>query len=164
MALIDYTTYDDVRAILGVSVDEIEDVTLGLEVYESYLETELEDVGANLAADYAAVAALSEATRTPVEKKFLRTTRLFAAYACAKQLTVSLPMFGPKDISDGKATVSRFADSPYREVVKRVGQEYDRLKLVLVDAYAGLSSTTGATTVRVFLGTTGLAVDPVTNS
>jgi hypothetical protein len=91
-------------------------------------------------------------------------TRLFASYATAKQLTASLPMFGPKDISDGKATVSRFAASPYKDVVKGIAQEYDRIKGLLSDAYLALTSASSTTTVRSYLGSTGLSVDPVTGS
>lgn len=164
MSLIDYTTPSDIRALLGVSEDEISDATLSLEVYDAYLASELEDIGADLAATYSTVAVVPEAARTSAQKKFYRLTRLFSSYAAAKQLTTSLPMFGPKDISDGKATVSRFADSPYRDVVKRITQEYDRLKSLLAEAFAGLTSSTGTSTQRVYLGSTGLATDPVTNS
>ena len=164
MALLDYTTYEDVRALIGVSSDELEDATLGLEVYETYLISEFEEIGENLVSDFETVAMVSEATRTTQQKRFYRMTRLFASYATAKQLTASLPMFGPKDISDGKATVSRFAASPYKDVVKGIAQEYDRIKGLLSDAYLALTSASSTTTVRSYLGSTGLSVDPVTGS
>ena len=41
MALLTYTTYDDIRAALGVSSDEIEDATLSLSLYELNLTSDL---------------------------------------------------------------------------------------------------------------------------
>ena len=36
----EYTTYDDVRAALGVSVDDLEDSTLALDLYADMLDVE----------------------------------------------------------------------------------------------------------------------------
>lgn len=161
MALTDFTSYDDIRAVLGVSTFELSDETLGLEVYEMYLTSEMEDIAADLLTSYATVVTTAEASRTPAQAKFFRQTRLFATYATAKQLTASLPMFGPKETSDGKASVSRFADSPYRDVVKRIGQEYDRLKERLESAYLGLASGSYTATARAMFAPVGLDIDPV---
>lgn len=55
MLITDYTTYDDVRAVLGVSTDELEDTTLALETYASALLLDLEDVDVALPAAYSAL-------------------------------------------------------------------------------------------------------------
>lgn len=160
MSILDYTTYDDIRAVLGVSTDELEDTTLDLEIYDSGLVLDLEDVDLGLSDAYLAL----PATRTATQDRFHRTVRMFAAYSVARQLTASLPMFGPKDISDGKATVTRFADSPYKETIKRVQAEFDRCRTRLEKAYAGLSSGAYTLTIPTFLSVASPSTDPVTNT
>ena len=161
--LTDYTTYNDIRSALGVSVDEIDDATLALETHDNHLQFELEEVNANLASAYATVAAITPTSRTAPQSKLYRATRLFATLAVANSLAGSLPMFGPKDISDGKATVSRFADAPYKAVIKSVQGQYginrDRVK----QAYAELSSSSSAVTARSYISAARPVIDPVTS-
>lgn len=163
MEIINFTTFNDIRAVLGVSDDEIEDATLSLDIFELNLTSELEDISVNLIGDYSTVAELT--TRTAVQERFYQATRLFSAYAVAYQATGSLPLFSPKDISDGKATVSRYADSPYREVIKKVSAQYEKFKVKLEKAYAefGSSSAPSRTIPSLFAVASG-ARDPVTNS
>ena len=163
MALLTYTTYDDIRAALGVSSDEIEDATLSLSLYELNLISELEDVDVDLVSDYATVAALS--SRTAVQDRFLQATRLFATYVVAYQATTSLPLFSPKDISDGKATVSRYADSPYKEVIKRVEQLYGKYKARLEAAVAANNAESAPSiTSRPYFSVSVPDSDPVTGT
>lgn len=161
MLITDYTTYDDVRAVLGVSTDELEDTTLALETYASALLLDLEDVDVALPATYSA---LPGTGRTAAQERFFVTVRLFATYAVARQLTSSLPMFGPKDITDGKAGVTRFADSPYKETIKRLQAEYDRYRTRLEKAYAGLTAGAYTLTVPTFLSVASPTSDPVTGT
>ena len=48
MELTAFTTYDDIRAMIGVTNKELPDTDLALESYLYGLENELEAVGANL--------------------------------------------------------------------------------------------------------------------
>ena len=48
MPLTDYTSYDEVRAALGVSAEELEDETLQLDFYSISLTAELEDIADTL--------------------------------------------------------------------------------------------------------------------
>jgi hypothetical protein len=163
VALLTYTTYDDIRAALGVSSDEIEDATLSLSLYELNLTSEFEDIGLTLESDYATVAALS--SRTAVQDRFLQATRLFATYAVAYQAATSLPLFSPKDISDGKATVSRYADSPYKEVVKRIEQLYGKYKARLEAAFAANGAVSAPSiTPRPYFTVSVPDSDPVTGT
>lgn len=164
MALLDYSTYDDIRAVLGVSNEELEDVTLALGVYSSNLVMELEDVDADLPSEYATVAALASNVRTEAQQRFYDVTRLFAVYAVAKQLGSSLPLFSPKDVSDGKASQSRFADSPYRETLKKVDAYYGRTREKLETTYAALSSSSTTATQRTLFSISSPASDPVIGS
>lgn len=162
MVLIDYTTPSDIRAILGVTDEELEDSTLELDVYAISLEGELEDVSVNLPSQYATVSAISEASRTDAQRRFYQATRLFATYAVAQQLGSSLPMFGPKDISDGKATVSRFADSPYKQTLEEIKRQYKVTRRRLEDAFAAVNLSTASTKVfRTFLSVSSPSTDPV---
>jgi len=164
MSIKSYTTEDDVRAILGVSADEIGDETLALELYESNLVLELEDVNANLQTDYFVVTAIAPSSRTATQSKLHRVLRLFSAYVVARQLISSLPLFGPKEISDGKAVVSRFSDSPYKETIKEVRTQYDKFRVALTVAY-GEYKTTGSTAyTRTYLSVVSPSTDPVTGA
>lgn len=162
MTIIDYTTYNDIRGVLGVSDEELEDVTVSLEVFVNGLEEDLEDINVGLPSLYQTVKAIDEASRTDAQRQFYRATRLFATYCVARQLGSALPMFGPKDISDGKASTGRFADSPYRETLKKIQAEYDRRRLKLEEAFATVNSSTATTTRISLFGAVGLATDPVT--
>jgi hypothetical protein len=50
------TTHDEVRAVLGVSVEEIENSTLDLKVFTDQLEIELSDIGSTLPAQLDTIA------------------------------------------------------------------------------------------------------------
>jgi hypothetical protein len=163
VALLTYTTYDDIRAALGVSSDEIEDATLSLSLYELNLTSEFEDIDTSIETDYATVAALS--SRTAVQDRFLQATRLFATYAVAYQATTSLPLFSPKDVTDGKAAFSRYADSPYKEVIKRVEQLYGKYKAKLEAAYAANNAGSAPSiTPRPYFNVAVPDSDPVTGT
>lgn len=162
MPVLDYTTAADIRAVLGVSDIELKDETLALEVYASNLNAELEEVGTTLPTKYAEVSGTQADARTPEQRRFFETTRLFAAYAVAKQCTSSLPMFSPKDISDSKTLMGRFSDSPYKETTKRVCAGYDLNKTRLANAFAALSQTTGALPQRVLMAVSSPSTDRVT--
>lgn len=161
MALIDYTSYDEIRAALGVSTDEIEDDTLALPLYSDFLTMELDEIDETLVDLFASVNLIEETTRSKEQKRFFDATRLFSTYASAAQLTSSLPLFSPKDISDGKASTSRFSDSPYREVIKEIKSQRERLRAKLEEAFAKANSTTKNKVARVFFGVSSPSSDPV---
>lgn len=160
--LLDYTTYDDIRAALGVTAEEIDDATLALETWENHLQFEMDDIGSGIPAGYSAVLVIPEESRTAAQARLYRAARLFTTLAVANSLTASLPMFGPKDISDGKATVSRFADSPYRATVSKIREQFEKAKDRLRSAWADVNASTATLTPRSYLGTVPLGTDPVT--
>lgn len=164
MALNDYMTYNDVRAALGVSVEELEDATIGLELYESAVDEDVLSVHSGLPGIYVGIMETVEADRTPQEQRLYKLTRLFATYSAARVVGQSLPMFGPKSISDGKATMSRFADSPYKDLLDRLDEQYastrDRLLNVL-DEF--LSASTPEIFLPVFSAVSS-DYDPITGT
>lgn len=166
MAITDFTTFSDIRASLGVSDDEIEDATLSLELYESNLAAEFDDVtsdaGSSLSTAYATVSAIT--SRNEAEERLYRSTRLFSTYTVAKQLCSSLPLFSPKEMTDGKAAMTRYSADPYKETITQVKAQYDKSRRRLVDALKAYVSTTASTG---FVPRTSFAVsqpsyDPVT--
>lgn len=157
----DYTTYADVRATLGVSADEIEDDTLALKVYSDYLHGELEDVNIDLPDTYTTTVAI--ATPSALETRFLKACELFATFAVAKQLTAALPLFAAKHQTDGKAAVQRF-DNPYRDTIKYVNEQYDKLRNRLIAALAALGTAAATVTPLTYVSVVSPSTDPVTGT
>jgi len=164
MALTDYTTFDDVRAALGVSSEELEDATLSLDVYGFSLLAELEEMTPSPLDAYLAIKDSDLETLGTNESRFFRATRLFATYSIARQLLPSLPMLAPKELSDGKATMVRFPSDPYKETGKRVESQYETAKNRLRDAFSALSATTSASQYRTYFTTVASSSDPVTGT
>ena len=140
MALADLTTCDEVRAVLGVSDDEIEDRTILLPVYAYNLEAELRGVSATLISRCASVRAKAEAERSDNETWLLKMASTVATYVVAKNLTTSLPMFSPKEISDSKASIARFAQNPYADTIAAILKQYEVARGRVTDALAALET------------------------
>ncbi len=164
LAVRDYTSYGEVRAALGVSEDDVEDTVIGLAMYGNHLAMELYDLSATLPEDYEGIQATALAARTHAQKRVYASVRLFATYAVARHLGTSLPMMAPKAVTDGKAGVTRFSDSPYKSTLLYVEGQYERTKTALLEALAELNSTTAAQVPLVFMGVSSPAVDQVTGS
>lgn len=151
-----YTTPADVRGILGVAEEELPDRVVLLDTYGYLLEQDLRDVRETLPEEYQVALENSDAA----SKKLVRTTRTFASLALARALCMSLPMFGPKDISDSKATISRFADSPYKETSKRVEAAFGLMRQTLQTLANGTVSNSTFT----FMAVASPSYDPVVGS
>lgn len=163
MLLTDYTTYDEVRAALGVNVDEVDDATLALPLYENILQVELEDIDMDIPTLYESVSALP--TPTDDQLRFMQAAHLFATYAVAKQLTTSLPLFSPEQITDGKAMIRRNQDTPYKAVIEAVAREYTRFKSRLEKMFAVVNSTSAAGAVaKTYFSVASPTSDPITGA
>jgi hypothetical protein len=165
VALTDYTSFNDIRAALGVSSEEIEDATLSLDLYEFGLISDLDEVdqGDLIQAEFAAVKLVEEGVRTAAQSKFFRAMTLFCTYSVARELTTSLPLFSPKEHTDGKAAFNRYADNPYKETIAAVRSGYERYKTRLIAAYAGLNPAVATVTSVIPLMTVSSpSSDPVT--
>lgn len=112
MALTDYTTYDEVRAVLGVAEDELENETLALPIYATVLEEDLGDLAPTLLTNYTVIKALDPAQISPDQARFLRLVAVWAAYDVAMQCLGSISMFAPKTIESDKDKEERIQD-PY---------------------------------------------------
>lgn len=162
MALVDFTSFDDVRAALGVSEDELEDTTLSLDLYEFSLVEEMEGISLSLISSFTTVKVKPAANRSDDETRLLQSTQVFATYAVAKHLTSTLPLFSPKEISDGKASAVRYAQNPYKDVIAAVEARYERARVRVEAALAAVTSQAAATIgVRTFFTKATPSSDPV---
>lgn len=105
MTLSDYTTPQEIRAVLGVSKTELTDETLNLSLYATMATLALEDLSINLPENFSSVSALP--SQTAQQRRFVELVKLFVPYQIAKQLLVSLPMFAVSQLSDGRAEFQR---------------------------------------------------------
>lgn len=173
MTITDYIlTYDDVRALLGVSKKELKDETIGLQVYALQLEGGLDGLHSSILTMYSD---LQEKKRlneedpvanpplTKTEKKMLGTTQVYSTYSVAVMLVKSLPIFGVKRVTDGKAEMERMPTA-----FDNLQQELEGLLGTLEDELLGILEDLGETVTPVantyFIGTAELGVDPVTGA
>ena len=156
-----YTTYNDIRAALGVSTDDLEDATLSLPIYDQYLTMELEEVAIDLTTTFSTVEDLP--TPTAAQTRFLEATSMFATFALAKMLTGTLPLFAAKQETDSKASGTRF-DTGYKDTIASVAKEYGRVRNRLTQSLAAVAvTTTSVRTARPFLSVATPTYDPITN-
>lgn len=163
MLITDYTTYAEIRAVLGVSTTELPDTVLAQEQYATMLTLDLEDINTGIPALYTTVSATPEINRTTNEQRFYELARLTAAYAIARNLLTSLPLFSVSRLTDGRAEFERQKDI-FEDVRNAVNAMYDklraRLSAIFVILVPGQPAYTAVT--QTFTAATGLATDPVT--
>lgn len=160
--LTDYMTLDEPRAVLGVSDEELEDVTLNLPLYVVQLEGLLEEVHPGLVGLYATVKA--SPTPSPAEQRFLQVTSVFSAYAIGQILLTSANLFAPKKIGDGRAETERVAD-PFEDVRDGVDATLITLRARLYAALRAIGEVVVVTptyVARTLFVPAGLSVNPVT--
>lgn len=168
MSLTTYCEYNEVRSTLGVNSDELTDAVLGLPVYEMGLVRELNKLSTSLTAAFSAIYAKDTGSRTTTESELYDAVRLFSVYAVAKQVGVSLANFAPKDVGDGKASISRYSGEPFEKVMDRVESYYTSLRIDLRAAYETYAQTslnvTASTTPTRFFAAVPRSYDPVTGT
>ncbi len=167
LAITDYTSFDEVRAALGVSDEEVSDTTLGLPMYGNHLEGEMQALADDLSLTeditdtVSIIGAIAPASRTKQQKRVLSNVALFATYAVARHLGTSLAMMAPKAITDGKAGFTRFSDGPYKSVLMQVEKQYESARNALAGALSTLNSTVASDIPLVFFGVSSPDKDPV---
>lgn len=166
MALTKYCAYDEVRAALGVNNSELQDAVIALPIYEIGLVRELGKVSASLPAAFLAAADTPAEGRPAATQSFIDAVHMFSAYSVAKQTGVSLATFAPKDVTDGKATISRFSGQPYEQTMVRVAEALADARSALVDAFAAFSGngSSSSLTPAVHFMASGRNVDRVTGT
>lgn len=163
MALVDFTSYADIRAALGVVVDEIQDEVISLPIYENNLGMALDAIDLALIADHGVVKAKLLGARTANETRFMRAMQLYTTYVVARQLTTSLPLFSPKEINDGKASLVRYAQNPFETTIKGVLQLCETYRLLVISSYGALKQTAEASqAIRSYFNVVTPSYNPVT--
>jgi hypothetical protein len=169
MAISDYTTYDTIRALLGVNGRELKDTNLALPIYETQFLLELSDVdsgGGEVMVQYAAIKTIIDASGTPTadQKRFYDLVNLLAAYSVARQLLGSDDNAIPLRITDGKAEVERRPDNTrMRDAVEGGWTRFmKRLRALLLVLVPTANVTLPAS--RTFIASVGIATDPVTGT
>lgn len=127
-----FIAYDSVRALLGVSSKELPDSVLSDPLYANRLKLELVDIDQAIEDKYAT----AQGETSEAAKSFVAAFDIFVVCAMGLFCLPALPMFSPKSVTDGKASFSRYSDSPYRETVSKLEAEYDKYRKELVDALA----------------------------
>ncbi len=160
--LSDYTDYQEVRAVLGLTTTELPDSILSLPMYETLLVLRLEDLNTDLPTTYAEVLALPSESRSATQARFFDLTRLFSAYATAKELLTSLPMLGVQRLTDGRAEFTR-QNEQWQDIVDGVDATYSALRQRLTAAYNALVPSAEVLSAVVGITTSAVGMtDPVT--
>lgn len=162
MVITDYTTFDEVRAALGISDEELEDSQIDLPLYANVLRIELEDIHVNVPTLYATIKGQSSTTQD--EERFLEAAHLFATYCVAKQVSTALQLLSPEQVTDGKAMFRRSqADTPYQKVIDAVGRQHSRFRDRLSQLFAIVNSSAPSNRVaKIYLSVVSPGADPVT--
>lgn len=163
-----FTTFEDVRALLGVNDVELPDRTLDLPVYQIALRRQLQKVSdtVDVIALFLPINAKPQEARSPDEQAFHEAVYYFSSVAAASQAGVSLALVAPKRITDDKSGAERFSDSPYRDVLARLESELNAAKGAILAALSALTAEAlplAALGVRYFVGARR-AYDPVTGA
>lgn len=152
-----YTTYADIRAVLGVSIDELPDSVLSLAVYDNALLVAMmgrsgvidpDTVERNLVDQYTYLKAIP----SPTSDDLLNIALIeeYAVYFTADVLCGSLSMFAPKTQADGKSTLTRFSsEDTYRSVCSAIKSRLGGIIGKLNDAFGIVISSDGTTLVAV---------------
>lgn len=153
-----FTTYDSVRAVIGVSDEELEDATLAEVIYYVQLSEKLLSLSSTMETDFLTLPGSPSAAQI----RFGNLVKTYSAYFIASLLLGALPMFAPKAVKDSQEGFTRI-DDPYKNIGIDVNFALGQLQTLLEAAYAVVLGV-GAKTVtpRVMQVSTGLAVDPVT--
>lgn len=157
----DYTSYAEIRAVIGVDALELPDATLGLQTFATALYRTLLSItnssGETLVALFDAIDPFD---MDMSEEILYYTIKEYATYVVADACCSGLSMFALKSDSDGKATQSRFSsEATFKDVVKNVQQR-------LASLTGALDQMLGGTTIYSIPGLTRVspATDVVTGS
>lgn len=156
MAAVLHTTTQQIRAVLGVTDREIEDV----QMTDLDLATLIEIEADRVYADHAAAVTAGEAGgATDAEKKLCKTIKLFCAYQGAVFLLPGLQNLIVQKITDGDAEMQRFAKDDLAKTKDEITGMRDYLRATLNPADFGTTASVIAPVVAALP-----TYDPVTNA
>jgi hypothetical protein len=168
MDLLQYTTYDAVRSLLGLTARELADATLALPHWMLAVELDLQDVdgaAGETVSQYETILAILPASRTAAQAQYFKVAGMYVMYHVGLQLSRSADVYSPVSNSDGKASVERDPDrfEKLRPVLEGGLQKLkERLKEALLVLVPG--TAVAATPTRTMILGVGLGADPVTGT
>lgn len=161
MELTDYTTYAEVRAVMGVSDIELPDSQLELPLYLTKLQADLDSIDDRINGLYENLLEGDEDALDPGEMKFIRAVQVFAPYAVGRGASSFVSMSGLKRIEDGKAKAERFANS-FGDMLQGIVSEYYKWRAHLVEMFTALGYEVAPLPPRVWTSVVTPAYNPVT--
>ena len=155
----------DVRGLLGVTDDEIDDSVLSSKVHMAEIADSLDVINPELSERYTELARRVEegdSTVTKTELKLVGRVQVYACYKLAQLVMPALPLRALKRETDGKAEGERVAD-PFSELAAHLKEKVDDLisRIGVTLAELGLTGTAVSVAGRYSVGS-ALATDPVT--
>lgn len=168
MNLLQHTTYDEVRSLLGVTKRDLPDDTVALPHWILEVEQQVRDIDNGAGAvltQFDTIYALAEGSRTAAQTQFLKVLNMYVLYVMGYQLVSRADVFQPETISDGKATVSRHADR-FAKLCPVIEGGMERLKERVKDALRVLvpAATIVPAVTRTMIIGSALGTDPVTGT
>ena len=141
--LSNYTSYDSVRAVLGISSRIFPDTVMSTEIYDLALRFELTAISADLDAEYLDLIDDS-VSLVPAAQNFYNAVRLFSAHAVAFKALTALPELSPTFISDSKASLKK----DLMAVSKQVTYDFQKYRSALAVAYATYTGAVAPSTFQ----------------
>lgn len=160
-AITAYCTADNIRAILGISEEDIPDAAVLDMNFAVRLQEKLYDLSPTLIDYYASTKALP--TPTTDQQRLLDMVGSFASYVVAQALAETGANSMPKAIEDGKAKMERM-DRAFDALRDVLTQTLAYLSTKILAIYQKLEPTADVrvTTSPIYMTNVGLGFDPVT--
>ena len=172
MQITDYIpVLSDIRAVMGVSVKELKDAVITSQVFGIQLEEKLENLHEALPDVYAELVKKAKDNQddpnnpapTKLEKKVIGLTQVLSAYYVALLIAPTLPVFGMRKITDGKAEQER-QTTAFDELKADLSGQITDLEDELLEKLEDLGQVIVPVQATYFLGTSTLVQDPVTGA
>jgi hypothetical protein len=158
--LTEFTSYNEIRAALGVSEEEITDCDLESPTRLTLLEEALFDLSPNLLPAWQSLPDVAD--RSPAQSRFAKLLSLYATYVVASHLLVSVELFGYQKVADGRASTER-SNKAFENLRANILGMVSRLGKKLLAALAEVDPGTLLEPAGDldYIAATGLASDPV---
>jgi hypothetical protein len=156
-----YTSYNEIRAALGVSEEEVPDGDLELPTRLTLLEEAITDLHPGLLPLWSTLP--DESLRSAEQSRFAKLLSLYATYAVAADLLVTVELFGYQKVADGRASTER-SEKAFENLRGNVQGMLKRLGTKLLAALVELAPETVVTADdgMIYVSSTGIVSDPVT--
>lgn len=164
MLITEFTPYESVRIVLGLTSRELKDERLANEIFYNTLIFDLSAVGRSVAADADLIGDYQEVASdlggaTPLARSFYTAVRVYSAHVAAFQCLPALTEISPYYISDSKAAMRKNQG----DTVERVTSAYLRYRSLVQEAYAAYLGVEAPESFQInMLGISSPDYDPVT--